>query len=167
MAAVKYKQDRWSLDDLFPGFNSPEIEKALNQVETKLQAIELFRPQLSPEISIQTFMELLQEYEELTQSIARLYAFSSLSFAADTQDQTAQTALARVQQLAAETHNRTLFFELWWKALPEEKAKQLVAASGDYAYWLEAMRLFLVEEWHVKTSPHSAKPVVNHWHLPE
>lgn len=141
MAVGKYKQGRWSLDDLFPGFNSSEIEEALNQVETKLQAIEAFRPQLLPEISIQTFLELLQEYEELTQLIARLYAFSSLSFAADTQDQTAQTALARVQQLAAETHNRTLFFELWWKGLDEELAGRLQDASGDFSYWLEALRL--------------------------
>lgn len=141
MAVGEYKQERWSLEDLFPGFNSPEIEKALDRVEKKLQAVEVFRPQLSPEISIQKFMALLQAYEELTRSIARLYAFSSLSFAADTQDQTAQTALARVQQLAAETHNRTLFFELWWKGLEDELAGRLQDASGDFSYWLEALRL--------------------------
>jgi oligoendopeptidase F len=141
VAVGEYKQERWSLVDLFPGFNSPEIEEAYSQVETKLQAIEAFRPQLSPGMSLQTFMELLQAYEALTQWIARLYAFSSLSFAADTQDQTAQTALARVQQLAAETHNRTLFFELWWKSLEDELAGRLQDASGDFSYWLETLRL--------------------------
>lgn len=141
MKIGEYKQERWSLEDLFPGFKSPEIEEAIGHIEKKLQDVEAFRPQLSPEINIQTFTALLQAYEGLTRLIARLYAFGSLSFAADTQDQAAQTALARVQQLAAETHNRLLFFELWWKGLEDEVAGRLQDASGDFSYWLEALRL--------------------------
>jgi oligoendopeptidase F len=31
---------------------------------------------------------------------------------------------------------------LWWKDLDEANAVRLMAASGDYRYWLEAMRHF-------------------------
>jgi oligoendopeptidase F len=48
--------------------------------------------------------------------------------------------MARVMQFLAEIENRTLFFSLWWKALDEENAKRLMDASGDYRYYLEAMR---------------------------
>ena len=51
--------------------------------------------------------------------------------------------MARVDQFVSEMTNRTLFFELWWKALPQEKAQKLMDASGDYQYWLEAIRLFI------------------------
>jgi len=65
-----------------------------------------------------------------------------LSFAANTQDQTAQINIARFQQFEAEMENRTLFFSLWWKALDDENAARLLDASGDYRYWLEQMRNF-------------------------
>jgi oligoendopeptidase F len=38
--------------------------------------------------------------------------------------------------------NRLLFFSLWWKDLDAEPAQRLMAASGDYAYYLEALRHF-------------------------
>jgi oligoendopeptidase F len=72
----------------------------------------------------------------------RLYGFGSLSFASNTQDQKAQIAIARVQQFVAELENRTLFFNLWWKALDDENAARLMAGSGDYKYWLEQIRNF-------------------------
>ena len=42
----------------------------------------------------------------------------------------------------AEVENRTLFFSLWWKEVDEDNAKRLMEASGDYRYYLEAMRLY-------------------------
>jgi oligoendopeptidase F len=73
----------------------------------------------------------------------KIYTFAGLYFSEDTQNQVAQNLMSRVEQFVAEMSNRILFFNLWWKALPEAKAKELVAGSGDYAYWLEAMRLFI------------------------
>ena len=72
----------------------------------------------------------------------RLYAYATLSFSADTQDQNALTLLARVEQFLTELGNRSLFFSLWWKALDDENAARLMSASGDYRYWLEEMRHF-------------------------
>ena len=66
-----------------------------------------------------------------------------LYFSEDTQNEIAQSLMARVDQFVSEMTNRTLFFELWWKALPQEKAQKLIDASGDYQYWLEAIRLFI------------------------
>jgi oligoendopeptidase F len=71
-----------------------------------------------------------------------LYGFASLAFAADTQDQNAQSLLGRVQQFVAEIENRTLFFSLWWKDLDDENARRLMDAAGDYRYYLEEMRHF-------------------------
>ena len=38
--------------------------------------------------------------------------------------------------------NRALFFELWFKELPDEVANQLMQPSGDPRYFLETMRRF-------------------------
>ena len=141
MSEVEYKQEPWSLDDLFPGFDTPTMRRALESLEEQLQAFEAFRTKLSAEQETEAFKEMVQAYEGLTREVRRLHGFSSLSFASDTQDQEAQANLARFQQLAAETHNRILFFELWWKDLEDEQATRLMDSAGDYRYWLEALRL--------------------------
>ena len=74
--------------------------------------------------------------------INKIYAFAGLSFAADTQDQNAQSLMGRVQQFVAEIQNRTLFFNLWWKEVDEKNAERLMDAAGDYRYYLEEMRHF-------------------------
>ncbi len=50
--------------------------------------------------------------------------------------------MAKTEQLSADLGNRTLFFGLWWKELPEAAAARLMKNSGDYRYWLEEMRHF-------------------------
>ncbi|HEX5838101.1 MAG TPA: M3 family oligoendopeptidase, partial [Anaerolineales bacterium] len=60
----------------------------------------------------------------------------------DTQDQIAQTFMARVQQFAAQMQNRTLFFSLWWKELDDQNAERLMSSAGDNRYYLEEMRHF-------------------------
>jgi oligoendopeptidase F len=149
MAGNEYQQGPWSLDDLFTTFDGPEVELALERIEALLSEIEATRPDLAPdmapnmadEFETGAFLELLERHEALDKEISALFAFASLSFSADTQDQAAQVALARFRQMAAEAHNRVLFFELWWKGLDEERAEPLMASSGDYRYWLEALRL--------------------------
>ena len=49
--SLPYTQTRWSLADLFPGFNSPELEQAFTDLEAKVADFEALRPQLSPDIS--------------------------------------------------------------------------------------------------------------------
>ena len=141
MAGNEYRQGPWSLDDLFAAFDGPDVDLALERIEALLSDIEAARPELSDECDSGVFLELLEKHEALDKEVSALYAFASLSFAADTQDQAAQAALARYRQMAAEARNRILFFELWWKGLDEAQVEPLLAISGDYHYWLEALRL--------------------------
>lgn len=139
---MAYIQTRWSLNDLFPSLQSPELEAAFQEMQERLSRFEQARSHLSPEISEANFLDLLRQYEAITALGHRLYAMAGLSFAADTQDAAAQTLLGRVQQFMAEAENRTLFFTLWWKGLDEDKAARLMAISGDLRYYLEALRHF-------------------------
>ena len=137
-----YQQTTWSKTDLFPAADSPELEAAFTQLETLTTAFEKRREQLVEDIDPKTFMELLKELETLTHLSHRLYAFVELWFSEDTQNQAALSLLARIEQFMAGLSNRTLFFSLWWKDLPDEAAQPLMAAAGDLAYWLEAIRHF-------------------------
>jgi oligoendopeptidase F len=137
-----YSVKKWDLHELFSGFDSPELQGAFDNVEEQVASFEGVREKLNPEIDSETFLDIVRASEEMTRLIKKLDAFAGLSFAADTQDQNAQSLMGRVQQFLAEIQNRTLFFSLWWKDLDEANAKRLMDASGDYRYYLEEIRHF-------------------------
>ena len=139
---MTFTQTKWNLADLYPGFNTPELESAYDNIEEQVTSFEGLRSNLTPDMPADRFLDVVRASEEMTRVAHRLYSFAGLSFSADTQDQIAQSAQARVQQFLAEMENRTLFFSLWWKDLDDENAQRLMDVSGDYRYYLEEMRHF-------------------------
>lgn len=142
MTDKPYTQTRWSLADLFPSPDGPEINSAFKLLEELISDFEKERENLKPEIDVEKFTQIIQKAEKLTKLEHRLYGFAELWFTEDTQNQAAQTLVARIDQLLAEYSNRTLFFNLWWKSLDDADAERLMATAGDYRYWLEEMRHF-------------------------
>jgi len=139
---MTYTQTGWSLTDLFPGFDSPDLEAGFDKVEEQVASFEGVRGKLKPEMDAGQFLDVVRASNETTRIVNKLYSFAGLSFAADTQDQAAQTLMGRIEQFAAEMQNRTLFFSLWWKDVDDQNAKRLMDAAGDYRYYLEEMRHF-------------------------
>ena len=137
-----YSVKKWDLGELFSGFDSPDLQTAFDRIEEQVTSFEGVRGKLKPDMDAETFLDVVRASEETARIINRVYAFAALSFAADTQDQNAQSLMGRVQQFAAEIQNRTLFFNLWWKDVDEANAERLMNASGDYRYYLEEIRHF-------------------------
>ena len=141
--AVKpYSIKKWDLGQLFPRFDSPELQAAFDQVEEQVASFEGVRGKLRADMEAEMFLEIVRASESIARLAKRIYVFAGLSFAENTQDQNAQTLMARVQQFGAEMQNRTLFFSLWWKDVDDPNAERLMSASGDYRYYLEEMRHF-------------------------
>jgi oligoendopeptidase F len=139
---MAYATTRWNLGELYPSFASPELQAAFDNVEEQVMSFEGVRGKLNPDMDPNQFMEIVRASEETARIINKIYAFTGLSFNSDTQDQIAQTYMARVQQFAAQMQNRILFFSLWWKELDDRNAERLMNAAGDYRYYLEEMRHF-------------------------
>ena len=139
---MAYLQTKWSLADLFPGFDSPDLQAAFDQVEEQVASFEGVRGKLKSGMETEQFIEVVRASEAMSRVLSKLYSFAGLSFAADTQDPSAQTLLARMDQFSADVQNRTLFFSLWWKELDDANAKRLMDAAGDYRYYLEEIRHF-------------------------
>ena len=139
---MAYSIKKWDLAELFPGFDSPQLQAAFDNVEEQVTSFEGVRGKLNLDMDAETFLEAVRASEATSRLVNKIYAFAELSFAADTQDQNAQSLLGRVQQFVAEMQNRTLFFGLWWKQVDESNAARLMNVSGDYRYYLEEMRHF-------------------------
>src|SRR4026207_52503 len=139
---MAYTIKKWKLAELFPGFDSPELQAAFDNVEEQVASFEGVRGKLNPDMDAETFLEAVRASEATARLAKKVYSFAGLLFAEDTQNQNAQTLMARVQQFGAEMQNRTLFFSLWWKDVDDKNAERLMSASGDYRYYLEEMRHF-------------------------
>ena len=137
-----FTQTRWSLTDLFPSAGGPEIETTINQLKAAVSDFEKVRPQLTNEITGPDFLQVIHRLEEVYRLAASLNGFAGLKFNENTQDQQAQTFMARIDQINAEMSNQILFFSLWWKALDDAQSDRLLQFSGDYRYWLEKIRHF-------------------------
>ncbi len=137
-----YSLSPWSLSDLFPSLDSSEMKAAFDGLEAEVEQFESRRQQLTSNISNAAFMQIVKEYEKISNQAYRIYGFANLLFASDTQDQAATAFLGRVEQFMATLQNRSLFFSLWWKDIDDDNAGRLLGTSGDYRYWLEEMRHF-------------------------
>jgi oligoendopeptidase F len=137
-----YKQERWSLEALFPDHKSPDFKNAMEDLENQISTFEKRRADLDVEIDDEDFLEIVSELEKITIQSNRLYGYAGLWFTEDTQNQDAQALQARIEQYLVELQNKTLFFSLWWKKLDQQTADRLMAEAGDLKYWLEEMRHF-------------------------
>ncbi|MBE2221676.1 MAG: M3 family oligoendopeptidase [Anaerolineae bacterium] len=139
-SSTHYTQQAWSLADLFPAIKSEAVTDALAELDSLISHFETFQSKLNDDLNAADFQTMLDSYETIGRKMSCLSGFSGLSFAADTQNQEAQNFMARINQRYAESSNRTLFFELWWKAAPEETVNRLLKTAGEYRYWLETLR---------------------------
>ncbi|MBI4314898.1 MAG: M3 family oligoendopeptidase [Chloroflexi bacterium] len=139
---MTYTVSRWKLDALIPSADMADVEGAIKTFVRRVKKIEGWRKKLKASITVKDFSALLKDYEAMQADGMKLYSFAALRFNADTQDQQALALMGQVEQLIAESQNRTLFFSLWWKALDDKNAARLMKQSGDLRYWLESMRLF-------------------------
>jgi oligoendopeptidase F len=137
----EYELGPWSLKELFSSIDGDDVSKAMEQLDNQVQEFEKHRERLVDDIDGEDFLEIIEHYDAIIRMASRLIGYGQLYFSEDTQDQDAQVFLGKVQQVTAELQNRILFFNLWWKSLEDQPAKILMEGVGDYAYWLEALRL--------------------------
>jgi oligoendopeptidase F len=137
-----FEQSGWTLGELLPANHGPKLEAILAKLEESLADFEGYRERLSADVTSETFQEVMALAESIAQTMARLGGYAHLWFAEDTQSQDALAFLGQMEQLGTEVRNRMLFFELWWKGLENAAAQRLLAASGDYAYYLKTLRRF-------------------------
>jgi oligoendopeptidase F len=133
---------RWSLEDLYSGYDSADMQAALEEIETRVSDFEAYRSKLDAGLPKDEFLKIVKDLEHIHRLASLISSFAGLRFAEDTQDQSAQSFQARIDQLMATIQNRILYFSLWWKGLEDDQAQRLMQESGDYRYWLEEMRHF-------------------------
>ena len=63
MNQKNYQQTRWSLQDLFPGPQSPELEDGIEKITNLVENLEKRRPELVDNISTENFLSVVKDME--------------------------------------------------------------------------------------------------------
>ena len=137
-----YTQTRWSLNDLLDAPDGPRFNDYQSQLTELLGEFEAARSSLTPDVALPEFARVFDTYEAITVTLRHLAGYASLWFTENTQQQDALIFKSRMDQLAAEVQNRTLFFSLWFKGLDDAQADRLIASAGERRYFLEELRHF-------------------------
>jgi len=129
----KYELSGWDLSELLAEPSEEVVGRRLAELEANIVTFEAVRDGLAADMDPADFLAIVEQYEALTEQLYKPYAYASLWFSSDTQSGDALTLLNRIQQVATEAQNRTLFFDLWWKGLDDEEAEALLPSAAEYA----------------------------------
>ncbi len=130
----------WSLNDLLPEPVEASVQARLVELEKLVTDLEGCRDLMTPDISLPDFKKIIQLLEAINSLMRRLQGYAFLWFAENTQNEAALNLRDRLERSLVDLGNRTIFFEIWFKDLPEFAADRLIAASGDVRYSLEFVR---------------------------
>ena len=133
---------RWSLKDLLPVPVELEVDQNLSKLERAVSDLEVMRGGMTADITREVFAEALKLLELINTLMRRLQAYSYLWLSEDTQNEAALNLRDRLDQSLVDFGNRVLFFEIWFKDLPDTTSEKLIVGSGDLKYFLESIRRF-------------------------
>ena len=139
---ARWAPTRWDLADLLPDAAEERIGDALRSVESLVSELEAGRSALDG-LTGAGLLERVRLYEQISSEMTVLGAYAALRFAADTQDEAAIALRNRLHHELTVLGNRIVFFMLWWKDLPEERATELASAAAappDVAFFLADQR---------------------------
>ena len=132
----------WDLSHVLPATKGPEFQALLDKLEAMTREFESWRPRLDGISTPEELDKVLQLDVELGELAARLGYWGHLAFSADTRDPEVQAFMSKMENLTTEVGNRTRFFDLWWKSLPEDKANRLMPKDAEKRYYLGRLRVF-------------------------
>jgi oligoendopeptidase F len=133
--------DQWDLSHLFKD-PVTEFDLLVKELDAQVTRFEAFRRSLHPQVSADTFVNLLRLHEEIAKYSARLSAYAHLWFSENTGNAQARTFKTKVEEQLTSLQNRMIFFDLWWQSVDDENATRLLDQSGDLRYHLETVRRY-------------------------
>ncbi|HET6404322.1 MAG TPA: M3 family oligoendopeptidase [Candidatus Thermoplasmatota archaeon] len=132
----------WDLSHVLPATKGKELQAILDRLESLTREVESWRAKLDSISTPDELDRLLALDVELGDVASRLGNYGHLAFSADTRDAEIQAFMSKMENITTEIGNRTRFFDLWWKSLPDERAAKLMPKDPEKRYYLERVRAF-------------------------
>lgn len=135
---------RWNLNSLYTGIDDPRIDATLQAYLERARQFEAtYRDPLGhPDLSPETLLEALREYETIQQESYKPANFAGLLYSADSSDPQRGALLQRVREASTPISLHLLFFELSLLKMPAEQANALIDSPvlAPYRHFLQTLR---------------------------
>src|SRR4029077_2407474 len=134
----------WDLGRLLDGEGPEGVEHRLAKAISRAQAFAGEYAGKLAELDSAGLAKAMRELGEIHDLVGRAGAYAALDFSTDTADPARGALLQRTQERGTEIETTLLFFELEWAALPDERARELLAGDGlDFcAHHLRSVRRY-------------------------
>ena len=135
---------KWNLADLYFGYDDPAIEADISFCQEEAKAINNDYVNRVDNLTAEELNELVARFENLETKLGKLFTFAFLNFATQTHDQQVSAFLQRMREIGSSIGKDTVFFELAWNTVAQEKAEMLLADDllTHYRHHLENMRKY-------------------------
>ena len=137
----------WNLNDLYPGLDSPELKRDLDEADAECAAFEeAFKGKLQAMAAGadagKKLAEAVKRYEAIEDRLGRLYSYASLLYAGNSTDPTLAKFYGDVQERITAASIHLLFFTLELNRVDDAALDAAMgdAALGHYRPWLEDVR---------------------------
>jgi oligoendopeptidase F len=134
----------WDLTPLYRGMDDPAIETDMKNLMALVDAFaEQYRGRVGS-LSVAELAEAMKQQEQAMDRMGRLANFARLNYATDTADPKHGALLQKMTEFGSELQQKTVFFELEWNAVDDDRARTLLddPALALYRHYLEAMRRY-------------------------
>ena len=128
----------WQLQDIYGGQTEQELHQKLKRTVDRFEQ----RKSKLASLDVKDFVQALHEANDIAELGSRLESHASLHVAENTLDPKRNARNAKLQQEITLLGNKTLFFNLWFMHLAQDKAEPLLKASGKYRYMLQRIRAY-------------------------
>ena len=116
----------WDLEPLVDRRGDAGVDALLDEADRVAASIAERRGTVA-ELDAGELATLMEELASLAELVGRAGSYAQLRFSVDTTDPARGALLQRVEERATAINTKTLFFDLEWAALPDERAAELLA----------------------------------------
>ncbi|HWC13010.1 MAG TPA: M3 family oligoendopeptidase [Actinomycetota bacterium] len=129
MAVDELQELTWDIETLVDGRGEAGVDALLDDAATRAQRLAEQKGRVA-DFGSGELAAFMREMGDIRELIGRAASYAHLAFSTDAQDPERGALLQKVEERVTEITTLTLFFELEWTKVPDEKAEQLLRDPG-------------------------------------
>ncbi len=135
----------WDLSDLYPEINSKEVQGDIKKSQKLAEDFAKKHKNNIINLKADDLAKLITEYEEISEILGRLSAFSYLNYAADLSDPKNTSFYQNISEKISETSSHLVFCDIEINKISDKKLEEMLAESkklAKYQPYLRDVRTF-------------------------
>jgi oligoendopeptidase F len=134
----------WDLSDLFPGRDSPQLDRALSEADTAARAFHKAHQGKVEDLDGPGLADAIAEYERIDEVLSRAMSYASLEYAGDVSDPQTARFYQSMQERVNGISTHLVFFALEINRIDDRRLDRLMKAEAlrRWGPWLRDLRAF-------------------------